>query len=104
MDENTGSFVLVSERYPKRCSTLQMSSQRSDWRERLHANPSRMEQELAIRLQEDGITYLNRTIALSATPLSGPEWLRDLGTLLPAWTWQCWVRPMLCLGSAVEVG
>src|SRR5467141_3537466 len=34
-----------------------MSGQRSDWRERLHANPSRMEQELAIRLQEDGIRY-----------------------------------------------
>ena len=34
-----------------------MSSQRSDWRERLHANPSRMEQELAIRLQDDGIYY-----------------------------------------------
>ena len=34
-----------------------MSSQRSDWRERLHANPSRMEQELAIRLQNDGIRY-----------------------------------------------
>ena len=34
-----------------------MSSQWSDWRERLHANPSRMEQELAIRLQEDGIRY-----------------------------------------------
>src|SRR5438128_982216 len=34
-----------------------MSGQRSDWRERLHANPSRMEQELAIRLQEDGIHY-----------------------------------------------
>ena len=34
-----------------------MSSQRSDWRERLGANPSRMEQELAIRLQEDGISY-----------------------------------------------
>ncbi len=34
-----------------------MSGQRSDWRERLHANPSRMEQELAIRLQEDGIQY-----------------------------------------------
>src|SRR6266571_4925069 len=34
-----------------------MSSQRSDWRERLHANPSRMEQELAIRLQDDGIRY-----------------------------------------------
>ena len=34
-----------------------MSSQRSNWRERLHANPSRMEQELAIKLQDDGIHY-----------------------------------------------
>jgi very-short-patch-repair endonuclease len=34
-----------------------MSSQRSDWRERLHANPSRMEQEIAFRLQNDGIHY-----------------------------------------------
>ena|SRR5205809_7202015 len=34
-----------------------MSSQRSDWRERLHANPSRMEQELAIKLQDNGISY-----------------------------------------------
>src|SRR6266487_7021404 len=34
-----------------------MSSQRSDWRERLHANPSRMEQELALMLQQDGIFY-----------------------------------------------
>src|SRR6059058_5198370 len=34
-----------------------MSNQRSHWRERLHANPSRMEQELAIKLQEDGISY-----------------------------------------------
>src|SRR6266699_6914726 len=34
-----------------------MSSQRSDWPERLHANPSRMEQELAIRLQDNGILY-----------------------------------------------
>ena len=33
-----------------------MSSQRSDWRERLHANPSRMEQELAIKLQDNGIS------------------------------------------------
>src|SRR6266480_5121045 len=33
------------------------SGQRSDWRERLHANPSRMEQEIAIKLQEDGIHY-----------------------------------------------
>jgi len=34
-----------------------MSGQRSDWRERLHANPSRMEQELAISLQQDQISY-----------------------------------------------
>src|SRR5437867_6485635 len=34
-----------------------MSSQRSDWREQLHANPSRMEQALAIKLQDDGIHY-----------------------------------------------
>ena len=34
-----------------------MSGQRSDWRERLRANPSRMEQELAIKLQGDGIHY-----------------------------------------------
>jgi very-short-patch-repair endonuclease len=34
-----------------------MSGQRSGWRERLHANPSRMEQELAIRLQDNGISY-----------------------------------------------
>ena len=34
-----------------------MSGQRSDWRERLHANPSRMEQELAFKLQQDGIHY-----------------------------------------------
>src|SRR3989442_14431969 len=37
-----------------------MSSQRSDWRERLRANPSRMEQELAIKLQENGIQYLSQ--------------------------------------------
>src|SRR5438132_10812988 len=34
-----------------------MLSQRSDWRERLHANPSRMEQELAIKLQDNWIPY-----------------------------------------------
>src|SRR5438309_8483373 len=34
-----------------------MSSKRSDWPERLHANPSRMEQELAIKLQDNGIHY-----------------------------------------------
>src|SRR2546430_8424589 len=34
-----------------------MSSQRSNWRERIHVNPSRMEQELAFKLQIDGIYY-----------------------------------------------
>ncbi len=37
-----------------------MLGQRSDWRERLHANPSRMEQELAIKLQDDQIRYLTQ--------------------------------------------
>ena len=37
-----------------------MSSQRSDWRERLKANPSRMEQELAVKLQDNGIQYLTQ--------------------------------------------
>src|SRR5437867_5449372 len=37
-----------------------MSGQRSDWRERLHANPSRMEQELAIKLQDNRINYLTQ--------------------------------------------
>src|SRR5438445_3164129 len=34
-----------------------MSSQRSNWRERLFANPSRMERELAARLEYSGIQY-----------------------------------------------
>src|SRR6266487_5394325 len=37
-----------------------MSSQRSDWRERLRTNPSRMEQELAIRLQDNRVSYLTQ--------------------------------------------
>ena len=40
---------------------------------------------------------------LEPTLLSGPEWLRDQETLSPAWTWRCWVRPMLCLGLVVGV-
>src|SRR5437667_9886560 len=43
-----------------------MSSQRSDWRERLHANPSRMEQELAIKLQDNRINYLTQ-VEISVT-------------------------------------
>src|SRR5207253_9283564 len=34
-----------------------MSTQRSNWRERLFVNPSRMELELATRLQSSGIYY-----------------------------------------------
>ena len=37
-----------------------MSGQRSDWRERLHAKPSRMETELAINLEHDRINYLTQ--------------------------------------------
>ena len=37
-----------------------MSSQRSDWRERLNVDPSRMEHELALRLQDEGINYLTQ--------------------------------------------
>jgi very-short-patch-repair endonuclease len=37
-----------------------MSSQRSDWRERLNVNPSQMEHELALRLQEEGVNYLTQ--------------------------------------------
>src|SRR5947207_13977688 len=43
-----------------------MSSQRSGWRERLHANPSRMEQELAINLEHDRIHYLTQ-VEISVT-------------------------------------
>src|SRR5437879_5750456 len=37
-----------------------MSGQRSDWSERLHSNPSRMERELAINLEHDRINYLTQ--------------------------------------------
>jgi len=37
-----------------------MPSQRSDWRERQHSNPSRMEHELALKLQEDRVNYLTQ--------------------------------------------
>ena len=39
---------------------MQMSSQRSNWRERLHVNPSRMEHELALKLQDDRVNYLTQ--------------------------------------------
>src|SRR2546428_10362042 len=44
-----------------------MSSQRSDWRERLHTNPSRMEQEIAIKLQDNGIHYQTQVERLVTT-------------------------------------
>ena len=34
-----------------------MSGQRSDWRDRLNVSPSRMERELALRLQDHGVCY-----------------------------------------------
>ena len=37
-----------------------MSGQRSHWRERLRANPSWMEQELAFKLQENRVNYLTQ--------------------------------------------
>src|SRR5207302_10751260 len=37
-----------------------MSSQRSDWRERLNVNPSRMEHELALKLQDDRVNYITQ--------------------------------------------
>ena len=47
----------VSEQYLNDASASQMSGQRSDWRERLHANPFTNGTEIAIKLQEDGIHY-----------------------------------------------
>jgi very-short-patch-repair endonuclease len=53
-----------------------MSSQRSDWREYLHANPSRMEQELAIKLQDDGIHYQTQV----EIPITTADFYFTLGT------------------------
>ena len=56
-----------------------MSNQRSDWRERLHANPSRMEQELAFKLQDDGIRYQSQVeIAVTTADLYFPLESRPL--------------------------
>src|SRR5947208_931034 len=44
-----------------------MSTQRSDWRERVYANPSRMEREITIRLQDDQIRYLTQAEILVTT-------------------------------------
>src|SRR6266571_7812799 len=54
------SFRSPGPGLPASMAALQVSSQRSDWRERLNANPSRMEHELALRLQEEGINYLTQ--------------------------------------------
>ena len=62
-----------------------------------------MEQELAIKLQDNGITYLYLTIDVFATRWSGWKLLGRLGTLSLALTWRCLVWPRLCLGSAVAV-
>src|SRR5256885_2514183 len=72
-----------------------MSGQRSGWRERLHSNPSRMEQEIAIKLQDDGIQYQTQVeipvatadfyFSLESRPLlvfvddPGPSWNRTDG-------------------------
>jgi len=50
-----------------------MSGQLSGWRERLHANPSRMEEELAIKLQDDQIRYLTQV----EIPVPGSSASRD---------------------------
>src|SRR5438094_10323539 len=44
-----------------------MSGQRSESRERVYANPSRMEQEITIRLQDDQIRYLTQAEILVTT-------------------------------------
>jgi len=56
-----------------------MSGQRSGWRERLHANPSRMEQELAINLEHDRIHYLTQVeIPVTTADFYFPQELRPL--------------------------
>ena len=60
-------------------STQFMSGQRSDWRERLRANPSRMEQELAIKLQDNGIQFLTQVeIPVTTTDFYFPVQPRPL--------------------------
>ena len=63
-----------------------MSSQRSDWRERLHANPSRMERELAIKLQDDGIHYQTQVeIPVTTADLYFPLESRPLLVFVDGW-------------------
>jgi len=65
-------------------AALQMSSQRSNWRERLHVNRSRMEHEIALKLQDDRVNYLTQveipvTTADFYFPLEPREILNGLG-------------------------
>src|SRR5947209_7766096 len=63
-----------------------MPSQRSDWRERLHCNPSRMEQEIAIRLQEDGIRYQTQVeIPITTVDFYFPLESRPLLVFVDGW-------------------
>jgi very-short-patch-repair endonuclease len=63
-----------------------MSSQRSDWRERLHANPSRMETELAINLEHDRIQYLTQVeIPITTADFYFPLEPRPLIVFVDGW-------------------
>ncbi len=56
-----------------------MSSQRSNWRERLHVSPSRMEQELGIKLGDNGIHYQTQVeIPVTTADFYFPTKLRPL--------------------------
>src|SRR6266480_1027393 len=63
-----------------------MSSQRSNWRERLHSNPSRMEQELAINLEQDRIHYLTQVeIPITTADFYFPLEPRPLIVFVDGW-------------------
>ena len=69
----------MAEQLASDSSTQLMSGQRSDWRERLNANPSRMEQELAIKLQDNGIQFLTQVeIPVTTTDFYFPVQPRPL--------------------------
>jgi len=83
-----------------------MSGQRSDWRERLHANPSRMEQELAIKLQDDGIH--SRNVKSSCFSWHKPRVWRVLKeervrvSIYVPWSQMILSRTWFCLGNALK--
>src|SRR6266516_5862712 len=63
-----------------------MSSQRSDWRERIHTNPSRMGQELAIKLQDNRIRYRTQVeISVSTADFYFPLEPRPLIVFVDGW-------------------